>query len=153
MTLAQPRVSVKLETITLLYQALVQQNPDLAGMDYWANQNYTEQQLANLAYTNRIIAQRSFDTLDAQAGDRNLGWLWGAPAVTDALIKVVTDYISADGAWADGVLVEFAMSNFRAALEDSNGNLNLIQVTTGPKAAGRPTPAMTPSTAATVTTP
>ena len=115
----------KLETITLLYQALLQQNPDLAGMNYCANQAYTEQQLANLVYTTHI-ANRSFDTLDAQATDF-INWLWGTAAVTDTLIKAVTDHISAGGTWADAVLAGIHHANFRAALEDSNGNLNLIQ--------------------------
>ncbi len=39
----------------------------------------------------------------------------------------MTDYIAAGGVWADGVLAGIHHSNFRAALEDRNGNLNLIQ--------------------------
>jgi Ca2+-binding RTX toxin-like protein len=116
----------RVETITLLYQAVFGHLPDATELSYWATQAWSLTQLATFALD--AIAQKvdvsSLPTVQSQM-TALINWVWGAGKASDDLVTLGSEYITNGGTW--GVALDYLVhqATFKTPLLDSQGRLPL----------------------------
>ncbi|RIX42443.1 MAG: DUF4347 domain-containing protein [Rhodocyclales bacterium GT-UBC] len=113
-----------LETITLLYHAVLDRAPTVSEMNSLAAQGLSDQQLADMVYSAHV-AGRSFATQEAQIQEL-FTWLSGS-APSDSLQQAASQYLAQGGSWGGILLYGIHQAAFRQDLLDASGNLALTQ--------------------------
>jgi hypothetical protein len=114
------------ETVTELYDLLLNKLPTMQEMNFWATSGYSvaqlEQGAANLLlkYVLDIPTQFQVKFVMEQ--------LWGAGKVTDAQVQSNTSLINAGGSWGQLVDALIKSDNFKAGLLNADGSMTLTQV-------------------------
>ena len=114
------------ETVTELYQLLLNKLPTVEEMNFWSTLGYTvpqlEQGAANmlLKYVLDIPTQYQVKFVMEQ--------LWGAGNVTNEQILSNTNLIIAGGSWGQLVDALIKSDSFRAALLNADGSMTLTQL-------------------------
>lgn len=123
--------AARLETVAVLYQAALDRLPTLDELNAATSSNPTDHQLAEVAYQRYAAANTVPTGVEAQVRAL-INNVWGASAASDALVPTGVAYINGGGNWADALLYLARDAQNKAAITDSNGNLNLTQTyTTG----------------------
>jgi len=120
--------AAKLETISLLYQAVTGALPDVYQMSALATQSLTDQQYAQLAYE---AYRTQHAPLQGQSVDNQVAALinsvWGDNAATSQWIATGSQFINTGGSWADVLNYLVHSSSFTGKLLDSQGSIALTQ--------------------------
>jgi Ca2+-binding RTX toxin-like protein len=113
------------ETVTELYQLLLQQLPTVDEMNFWCNAGYS---VAELNYgASNMLLKYALD-LPVQFKIRTiLTQVWGANKVTAELLQIGTDYINAGGSYGRVVEVLVKHDNFKSGLLNTDGSMTLTQ--------------------------
>ena len=113
------------ETVTELYQLLLQQLPTVDEMNFWCNAGFS---VAELNYgASNMLLKYALD-LPVQFKIRTiLTQVWGANKVTAELLQIGTDYINAGGSYGRVVEVLVKHDNFKSGLLNTDGSMTLTQ--------------------------
>jgi len=126
--------AAKLETISLLYQAVTGALPDVYQMSALATQSLTDQQYAQLAYDAYLArhAQVQGQSLENQVAAL-INSVWGDNAATSQWIATGSQFIGNGGSWADVLNYLVHNSSFTGKLLDSQGSIALTQTYHAPE--------------------
>jgi Ca2+-binding RTX toxin-like protein len=115
----------RLAEFALLFHAVVGERPDAAWLEATANDSYTTDQLAGIAYAYyQTHAGVQAQSLEMQVRGL-IEQVWGS--ATDAQVLVGVDYLNHGGTWAEGLKLLALHDNGRARLADAAGNLLLTK--------------------------
>jgi hypothetical protein len=117
----------RLQSIALLFQAVVDRLPTLPELNAYATLPLTELQLAQIAYDHHAaVTNAAAKPLEQQVRSL-IETVWGKGAASEALVPAGVAFIQAGGSWAAGLLYLANSAASVALLRDANGNLPLAQ--------------------------
>ncbi|MCZ2721330.1 DUF4347 domain-containing protein [Marinomonas sp. 15G1-11] len=127
MRMAFTRDISSLKTISLLYQAALDKLPTVEEVNALLAFNYTDSQLANLAYRAYLEQNRGLSNLTLEEKmTRLMSSIWGESRVTKEDVQSGVDYLSNKGTWIDGFLILSQHDNHIKSLITSKNELKLV---------------------------